>query len=307
MVEKPQQNGKEQQEKKPVSIKESVIAIEEIRNSTVISFMTRPPGIITPDSVMLVVDNLDTVIPKSAGQEKKIKKLDLFLNSTGGSIDAAFKIVNICREYAEEFNVIVPLMAKSAATLICLGADQIVMPAIAELGPIDPIITHPSTGAPIPARSIKDFLALLAKKDQTTEEELSSVLTPLMNKLDPWIIGSYETALKISEDYAYRLLSAHMLKNDIKKAKQVATNLTIIPSHQYAISRTEAADEYKLNINKVNATDPLYDVIKSLFLIYTQFMNQNQIVVLSGTRDINRFAQVVPLPQQRGPEPGAML
>ncbi|RKX99112.1 MAG: peptidase [Spirochaetes bacterium] len=308
-MEKNLKNGeKEFQKRKPITIKDGVITLEELRQSTIISFITQPPGNITTDSVMLIVDNLDAVTTKVKGETKKFKRLDLFLNSTGGSIDAAYKIVKVCREYAEEFNVIVPLMAKSAATLICLGADEIVMPPVAELGPIDPIITHPSKGTPVPARSIRDFLELVARRDQTTETELSSILAPLIDRLDPWIVGTYETIMKISEDYARRLLSSFMLKKDSKKAEEVARILTReIPSHLYAINRTEAAEDYDLKILNVDPGDSLYDAIKQLFIIYTQFMNQNQIILLSGTRDINRFAQAITLPSQKGIEPKGIL
>jgi len=64
--------------------------------------------------------------------------LDLVLVSPGGEGTAAETILDLCRKYCtEELRVVVPLYAKSAATLLALGADQILMGESSELGPID--------------------------------------------------------------------------------------------------------------------------------------------------------------------------
>ena len=47
------------------------------------------------------------------------------------------------RLFCDEFEVIVPSKAHSTATLICLGADRVVMTKQATLGPIDPGINDP--------------------------------------------------------------------------------------------------------------------------------------------------------------------
>ena len=54
-----------------------------------------------------------------------VENLDLMIHSPGGSGVTAEKIVEMCRNYTKkEFRVIVPNMAKSAATIISLGADK---------------------------------------------------------------------------------------------------------------------------------------------------------------------------------------
>src|SRR3989442_3059553 len=71
-----------------------------------------------------------------------VPALDLFLYSTGGITMAPFAFVNLVREYADQFSVIVPFKALSAATLICLGADEIVMTPLASLSPVDPSVAR---------------------------------------------------------------------------------------------------------------------------------------------------------------------
>ncbi|MFO8006515.1 MAG: ATP-dependent Clp protease proteolytic subunit, partial [Candidatus Brocadiia bacterium] len=72
--------------------------------------------------------------------------IDLVLQSPGGSIDAAEKVVYMCRELASRFRVIVPEYAKSAATLIALASDEVIMGITSELGPIDAQLSGPGPG-----------------------------------------------------------------------------------------------------------------------------------------------------------------
>lgn len=57
----------------------------------------------------------------------KTKRVDLFLHSLGGHTEVPWRIVTMIREMAEEFFVLIPYKAHSAATMIALGADGIVM------------------------------------------------------------------------------------------------------------------------------------------------------------------------------------
>ncbi len=66
--------------------------------------------------------------------------IDLFLNTFGGDVDACEKLVRliIAKVEGSRFRVIVPDVAKSAGTLMALGANVIVMSDTSELGMIDP-------------------------------------------------------------------------------------------------------------------------------------------------------------------------
>jgi hypothetical protein len=76
-----------------------------------------------------------TSMLKSVG---KVVNLDLVIHSPGGDGLTAEKMLDLCRRYCSgELRVVVPLYAKSAATLLALGADRILMGETSELGPID--------------------------------------------------------------------------------------------------------------------------------------------------------------------------
>ena len=64
--------------------------------------------------------------------------MHLLLDSPGGDGEVAIRIVRAAQSRCKELTVIVPDQAKSAATLLSLGAHHIVMGPASDLGPIDP-------------------------------------------------------------------------------------------------------------------------------------------------------------------------
>lgn len=65
----------------------------------------------------------------------------VLLNSPGGDVDAAEKLLHMLAEVVSpsgDLEIVVPNQAKSAATVMALGADQLTMGDTSELGPIDP-------------------------------------------------------------------------------------------------------------------------------------------------------------------------
>ena len=66
--------------------------------------------------------------------------LALIISSPGGSELTAERIINLCRQHSgkREYWAIIPSRAKSAATMICMGASKVLMGPASEPGPIDP-------------------------------------------------------------------------------------------------------------------------------------------------------------------------
>lgn len=66
--------------------------------------------------------------------------IDLMLTTGGGDVDACEKLVKLiaAKKVDQPLRVIVPNLAKSAGTLMLLGADRIIMSDSSEIGMIDP-------------------------------------------------------------------------------------------------------------------------------------------------------------------------
>lgn len=90
------------------------------------------PVSISPDDADVLEGALQTI--------DLSKGLALVISSPGGDGLAAESIIKVCRSYSRtgKFVALVPGKAKSAATMICLGAERIIMGPTAELGPVDP-------------------------------------------------------------------------------------------------------------------------------------------------------------------------
>jgi len=191
-------------------------------------------------------------------------KIDLFLYSTGGVTMAAWGIVSLIREFCKTFSVIVPFKAYSTATLICLGADQIVMGKLGQLGPVDPTVQmvfnppapgRPGQVLPISVEEVASFFDLA--KDARflglkSEAALGDVLKQLTAHVHPLALGSVYRATEQIRLISKRLLSTHMKYEDNgPEIDRIIEALTkTLYSHDYIINRKEAKSELKLNITE---------------------------------------------------------
>jgi len=245
--------------------------IEEIRNSKLIVFVTGDrPGFETqihPEILDFFIDHLDII--------GKHQKISLYLYTRGGNTLAAWSLVNLIRQFCNEFEVIIPSNAHSAGTLLSLGANTIVMTKQATLGPIDPSLNSPlnpqnplapntpTARVPVSVESIKGYFQL-AKDDLniTNEKQLTEILVNLSNQVHPLVLGDVYRSRTQIQMLAKKLLSKQM--NDAEKIEKIIAFLcSDSGSHDYTIHRTEAKNELGLNIEKPN--DEFYVIIKSIF------------------------------------------
>lgn len=233
----------------------------KLRNSKVLVYFSYRP---LDDSILVP-------LYKQLKEIGHTKRIDLLLHSYGGAVDTPFKVVMLIREFCEEFSVIVPFVAKSAASMVVLGADEVVMGPVSELGPIDPLVKHPVyKDLWVPVQAVQHCLDYLQRSivDSPDPEVAISILTPVMNKLDPWLIGDYEKALKASRQYAEALLSRYMLRDNPELVPVVTRVLTEgYFSHGYPIGRQEAK---QLGLRVFEADGELWDVIWELYLGYEE-------------------------------------
>ena len=198
--------------------------------------------------------------------------LDLLLQSPGGDIDSAEKLVYMIRERVRSLRIIVVERAKSAATLIALAADEILMSSTSELGPIDPQVTvFAADGRPLqrPARSFLDGLEQI-KRSVASEGALNPAYYPLLSQFDPALLDFCEKAIRRSEQFAEKWLKKFMLRDGPEQAAQIAKRLTDVDqyrSHGMVIDWREA-QEMGLNVSFLETDDPLWRQLWSLFLAY---------------------------------------
>ena len=229
-------------------------------------------------------------------------KIDILLYSTGGATMAAWGLANLIKEFCDEFSVLIPFKAHSTATLLALGANEIVMGRLGQLSPVDPTVTSPFNPqlAPNPLQplpqllpvSVEDVVAYLelAKQEAGLESEASMVeiFKKLSDNIQPMALGSVYRAKEQIKLLSKRLLCFHM--DDEKEDKKIQTIIKALTrelfSHDYLIGRREAKETIKLKVTIPDQS--LEAVIWTAFSAYASaielFVPYNSSVAL-GTAD----------------------
>ncbi len=229
--------------------------VETIRGSSVICYLTslrqNVPGIISDDAVRVFFDHLLRL------PSKPVEKLDIFLCSNGGSGTVPWRLVALFREYSKSFNVLIPYRAYSAASLLALGADEIVMHPFGELGPIDPTVSNEFNPTDNSGRrlgiSVEDVKAYVNFIKETVgithEDELVRVIEVLAQKVHPLALGNVERFISQSRLIARKILRTHMSESDDHAINQIVENMASkLYFHGHPINRQEAKNDLGLKV-----------------------------------------------------------
>jgi hypothetical protein len=255
------------------SRKEFIHQIEKKRNTRVICYIggdrqnvsTR----IAPDIIPVFYEHLKRI--------DKCKPIDLVLYTKGGDVLTALRLVELIYEFTNQFSVIVPYKAYSSGTLICLGANEIVMTKMAELTPIDPSVTsmfNPKEDnnapgkLPISVEDVYSFINLaedLANIQQ--EEHLLKIFHNLVEHVHPLALGSVQRTYALIRSVARKLLLFHLDPSEEKRISEIINYLTKnLFSHSFMISRREAKENLQLAVKY--ADDALEELIWKLYESY---------------------------------------
>jgi hypothetical protein len=189
------------------------------------------------------------------------ERVALLLHSPGGEINWAYKIVRLFQRRTDEFFTIVPLYAKSAATLIAIGGKQIIMSSEAELGPLDVQIWNDEADEFNSALdAVQAFERLnsyaLAAYDQAMAllirrtgkkpitlmpaalQYATSIVSPLAEKIDTIELTRKSRELKVAEEYAKRVMRTNYSPADYTRIASALVER--YPTHGFVIGPGEA-------------------------------------------------------------------
>ncbi len=202
---------------------------------------------------------------KSSG---KSKNGFLLLSSPGGDGNVAEKLILMLREYFENFTVIVPNYAKSAATMIALGSDKILMGYLAELGPIDPQLILPGYSQSIPARSYIDGLEDIRTRIMVNKEPVE-MYAPILHNVKPEVLAMSQAAIDNTKEFAEKYLKKYVLKENPEQAAKVANLLSQgqqYKSHGHVINFEQARNDLGLNVERIDPESQLWEGIWELYM-----------------------------------------
>lgn len=142
------------------------------------------------------------------------KQLDLIIHSPGGSAEAAESIVTYLRKRFDHIRVFIPIAAMSAATMIAMSANEIVMGQHSQLGPIDPqfSIQTPEGTRSAPAQAIlKQFE--LAKKECKEASNLAAWM-PILRGYMPGLLTQCQDSRTLAVRMVSTWLKQYMFASD---------------------------------------------------------------------------------------------
>ena len=244
--------------------------IEKIRKRPLIAYVTSiRPG----SSVWMATD----IIPFFIEQINKIKdsdSVDILILSNGGDPIVSWRIMSILREKFKHIAVLVPYTAYSAATLLALGADEIIMHPYANLGPLDPQLSFPDKDGKPKTVSYEDITKYIDfVKDMSNNEPsiITDALDKLTKELSPTLIGFAKRSSSLGLTMCEKLLAPHM--TDKTKIKSIIDSLNNnYYHHGYPLSRKEATN---LGLPIAKSSQELEDLLWSLYKDYAEEMSFN--------------------------------
>jgi hypothetical protein len=198
-------------------------------------------------------------------KDQQLAEIDVVINSSGGSIHAAYQISEILRMHVKQVNACVPFYAKSAATLICISSDTIVLDELAQLGPLDTQILEEKKGgkgdyvsALNPFKTLEQLqkyaletldvsVKMMAGRSGMNLEEciqhatsfVRTTTEPLFSKLDAEKLGEYSRALSVGKEYGDRLLRRFAGWDESKREDVLEKLVHGYPSHDFIIDYQE--------------------------------------------------------------------
>lgn len=196
-----------------VAQRNSLIAsIEKARGSTVIAYMLHDNAMIADDALPQLYDKLQAL-----GRRGQI---DLLLLARGGVAEVCWRALNLLREYCDHLAVIVGPRVMGASTLLALGADEIVMGPLSELGSMEqarkhPLIPRDDANQPLPV-TLGELRMLGVGKSGDADIPAS-----LYQYVNPLVIANLLQADALSRDVTRKALSMHIPADDTDKIERL--------------------------------------------------------------------------------------
>lgn len=220
---------------------------------------------------------------------KNIKEVDVLIHSPGWRPDATERIVLILRNRFEKINFLIPHSAYSAATMLALSGNSIILHPSATLWPIDPQING------IPARSIKRGFEKIKEKITKDWPESLPAYIPLIEKYTIELLELCEDSEKLSKKLVSDWLKEYMFENKkwiSPKIKKVVTYFSDYDKHLLHSRPLCLKKIKKFGLNIEMADETLQELLWEAHILLNGFFNLSNFVKLfETTNGISRGKQ----------------
>jgi hypothetical protein len=237
------------------------------------------------------------------------KKIDIYIETPGGSAESAEEIVRFLHKKFDEVNFVIAGEAKSAGTILVLGGDNIYMTDSGSLGPIDAQI---KVGRSV--QSAYDYKEWVVQKKEEASKNghLNIVDAQIISQITPGELSGIIDSLDFAKDLVSEWLVNYKFKNwkirkssgvpvtdDYKKqrANDIAEKLC---NHHYWRShgRSIKIEDLKnvLQIKRIDNDEKLADIIYRIKMVLKLIFGGSGIYKIYRTIDSPLFKNIMATP-----------
>jgi hypothetical protein len=231
---------------------------------------------------------LDTIFPLSVTAFEELvynadpeQDLHLLLFSPGGDGETAIRLVRSAQARCRELTVIVPDQAKSAGTVLAMGAHRILMGPTSDLGPVDPQFQLPGGLA-----SAKDIIAAVENAEQRIQAapETYPLYVALLSDISGLMVQQARSALERSSELVGEALASNPERSD-KQTEEIKARLRErlidLPQSHAAIFDAKAATDAGL---PVEYADPSGEQWQTIWRLWGKYMALGAWPIYEGSK-----------------------
>ena len=242
------------------------------------------------------------------GKKKEIREVDVYIETPGGSGEAAEEIVRFLHGNFDTVSFLVSGEAKSAGTIVVLSGDEILMTDTGSLGPID---AQMQIGRSV--ISAYDYIEWVESKRQEAEKtaRLNPFDATMVAQITPGELGGVSNALKFAEDLVVEWLIKYKFKKWIetenrkipvteamkkKRAEEIAGELINHSKWRLHGRSIKIGDleEIGLKITKVEDDPKLADIVYRIQTVCRLLFESSAIFKIFATAEDKLFKQATP-------------
>ncbi len=251
----------------------------------------------------------DLLTLRKALSDHQGEQLDVIIASPGGDVGAAYLVARELRRRFARLTMYVPFQAKSAATLLCLAAEELVVGSLGELGPLDQQYdAKQQADFPLSTSRLAPFKALeqLQRVAADTYDELvtrileksgmrpfeacskaaeltSSLYGTLYAQVDPTRIAECARGLELGMEYAVRLLRRYRPEIEGKQGVKIVHKLVhAYPSHGFILDLEELRD---LGLPARSPGEEEAPIVDALALALVEYGTDSDLIELAMPRN----------------------
>lgn len=206
-----------------------------------------PPQGVGPQDVQISLDpDMGAFMEAVNGLPKEVP-LDLILHSPGGTAEAAEAIIEYLRGRFPGLRVIVPIAAMSAACMMSMAADELVMGAHSQLGPIDPQLTIQTPEGPrsAPAAAIRSQFTQ-AQEDLAAHPDHMAAWLPILRSMSPALLQLCVDSERLAKSIVSGWLEKYMFAGTSDAPERAATVADYLSNYDEFMSHGRRVDREAL-------------------------------------------------------------